>query len=111
MIAALFIYLFLLVFYVLYIAAINIVEEWDSIAPWLKCMVWPVPLVMVGLFDIPFQIVGATVLFWDWPKEWTLTSRLARYRSPSTGPGIRKDVANTLCTQALNPFAPSKKHC
>ena len=108
---ALYIYAFMLVFYTLYIAAINIVEGWDGIPLWLKCLVWPIPLVMVGCFDIPFQIVPATILFWDLPQEWTLTTRLARYRSPATASGIRKDVANAVCTQALNPFDPTRKHC
>jgi len=102
---------YMLVFYTLYIAAINIYEDWSSIALWLKLLVWPIPAVMLGLFDIPFNLTFATVIFLDLPQEWTLTSRLTRYKSLSTGPGLRKDIAVTLCADALNPFAPSKRHC
>jgi len=105
------IWAYMLSFYVLYIAAINLVEDWEFVTLWLKLLVWPIPLVMIGLFDIPFNLIAGTVLFLDLPQEWTLTSRLARYRSLGFAPGIRKRVATTICTEALNPFAPSKKHC
>jgi hypothetical protein len=102
-------YGFILLFWVFYVAAINIAECWSSIALWWKLVIWPIPLVMLGVFDIPFQIIGATVIFWDFPKEWTFTSRLARYKNGP--PGIRKWVATRICTDSLNFFAPSKKHC
>lgn len=104
-------WVYMLTFYTLYIAAINIYEDWASIAPWLKVLIWPIPAVMVGCFDIPFNLIAATVIFFDFPQELTLTSRLARYKSPATAPGLRKDIAQTICSDALNPFAPSKRHC
>jgi len=37
------------------------------------------------------------------------TQRLERYRFESTG--WRKTVATVICTQALNPFDPTRHHC
>ena len=104
-------YLFMLVFYTLYIAAINIFRDWDALPNWVKVLIWPIPLVMIGFFDIPFNLIAATVLFLDLPMEFTFTDRMIRYRSDKYPAGIRKTVATTICTQALNPFDPTKHHC
>lgn len=44
------------------------------------------------LVDVLFQMTVATVLFWEWPKEWTLSMRLTRIISGRTAD--KKGIAN-----------------
>jgi len=104
-------YAFLLVFYTLYIAAINLYRDWSYLPLWLKLLSWPIPVVMVIFFDIPVNLTIGSLFFLDMPEEFTLSDRLARYRTSGTAPGWRKTVATVICTQALNPFDPTKHHC
>ena len=101
------VYAALVAFYVLYIAAIQIYNEWPALAPWVKVLaIWPVAAML--LVDVVMQFTLFTLLFWDTPKEPLVTQRLTRYRS---GPdGWRKRVAVAICEQALNPF-DDKGHC
>lgn len=104
---ALLVYAALLVFYVLYIAAINIYSDWEYLAWWVQAIVWT-PVVVMVMVDIAMQLTLITLLFWDWPKESMVTKRLARYRR---GPdGWRKSVAVAICEKMLNPF-DVKGHC
>lgn len=105
---ALALYAALLVFYVLYIAAINIYRDWDSLAPWVQAVAFA-PLVLMVIADIAMNCTLFMVAFCDVPREGMVTQRLARYRA---GPdGWRKTVATRICTQALNPFDPTRHHC
>lgn len=104
---ALIVYASLLVFYVLYIAAINIYRDWDTLAPWVQAVAFA-PLVIMVMVDMVMQLTLATLVFLDWPREFMVTQRLARYRTTT---GWRKTVADAICTQALNPFDPTRKHC
>jgi hypothetical protein len=103
-------YASLLVFYVLYIAAVNIYRDWDTLAGWLQAVLF-FPMALFVIFDIVANLIAATVVFWDFPREAMVTQRLARYRGDAWPAGRRKTVATVLCTQALNPFDPTKKHC
>jgi len=98
----------LVVFYVLYLAAINIWAHRADIGLQTKLAALPV-LVTMLLVDMVMQITFATVIFFDWPHEWLVTQRLQRYRAGD--PGWRCDVATWVCTTLLNPFDPTRDHC
>lgn len=68
------------------------------------------PLFLIGyLLDVFVQLVPASVLFLDVPREFTLTGRLKRYIA---GPeGWRETVAVWMCSHLLNTFDPDGKHC
>jgi hypothetical protein len=68
------------------------------------------PLFLIGYaLDVFVQMVLATVLFLDLPREWTLTGRLKRYIA---GPeGWRETVAIWMCAHLLNAFDPDGRHC
>ena len=100
----------LIVFYTLYIAAINIYSDWKVLKLWVKLFSLPIVVVMV-LFDVIMQITLFSLLFFDRPRDFMVTQRLARYRSDEWPQGPRKAVATLICTQALNPFDPTQKHC
>lgn len=103
------IYASLLVFYTMYIAAVNIYYDWGELKPWLRVVLSPFMAVFLAL---DFLInTGVSFLFLDPPLEFLLTQRLARYRSPGWPSGRRKQVATVICTEALNPFDPTRNHC
>ena len=97
------------VFYVLYIAAISVYRDWDELAGWVQANAF-FPVALMLIYDFCQQVTLFSLLFWDWPREGTVTQRLARYRSEAWPPGRRKRVATAICTQALNPF-DKKGHC
>jgi hypothetical protein len=104
---ALYFYGALLAFYVLYIAAINIYRDWDSLTPWVQAFAFA-PVVVMLIVDMAMQVTLFTLLFLDLPKEGLVTQRLTRYRK---GPdGWRKTVAVAICEHMLNPF-DVKGHC
>ena len=68
------------------------------------------PVLLVGYaLDVFVQLVPATVIFLDLPRDWTLTGRLKRYIA---GPeGWRERVAVWMCANLLNTFDPDGRHC
>ena len=68
------------------------------------------PVLMAGyVLDVFVQVVVASVLFIDPPRDWTLTGRLKRYIA---GPeGWREKVAVWMCSHLLNAFDPDGRHC
>lgn len=100
----------LVVFYVLYIASINVYENRHDVSTLVLVILSPF-LILMLVTDFLMQYTIFIVLFADLPrwKEWTVTSRLKRYRSTDTG--WRKHWADEICLRGLNPFAPTKTHC
>jgi hypothetical protein len=62
--------------------------------------------------DVLAQYTIATLLFWDFPANWSermVTFRLKRYMA---GPdGWRRKVAKFICDRLLDPFDPTGNHC
>lgn len=57
--------------------------------------------------DIAYNWTIAIVLFLDWPREATLSSRLGRYLMTDTG--WRYRAADWICRKLLHPVDPG--HC
>jgi hypothetical protein len=68
------------------------------------------PVLLIGYaLDVFVQIVVASVIFLDPPRDWTLTGRLKRYIA---GPeGWRETLAIWVCSHLLNAFDPDGRHC
>lgn len=103
------VYFALVLFYLFYIAAVQLYYAWGTLALWVR-VVAALPMVCFLVIDLCANII-ITLPFFDWPRECLVTQRLKRYRSDDWPAGARKDVATTVCTQALNPFDPTRKHC
>lgn len=98
------------VFYILYLAAINIVAN-RNLLTWKSGIICAVPLVVMVLTDFILNATLATILFLDLPREFMVTTRLARYKDSSWPDGKRKQISLWVCQNWLNPFAPNHKHC
>lgn len=64
------------------------------------------------LADVLFQMTVATLLFWEWPQEWTLSMRLTRIISKRTADkkgvanyGWRVPLAVWVATNLVEPWA------
>lgn len=68
------------------------------------------PFLLIGLaVDVLMNMTVASFIFLDVPKQWLVTTRLARYVSKGTG--WRYRIANWICNTLLDVFDPSGNHC
>lgn len=68
------------------------------------------PWLLIGyVIDVLANLVVATIIFLELPKEWTVTSRLKRYILTKTD--YRNKLANWICQYLLDVFDPKGKHC
>ena len=99
-------YLFLVVSWLFYVAIMHLIQVKDRLHPVAKIHAYVLAGVGVSLNAV-LNVVFATVLFADLPKEFGLTKRMQRYKK---GPdGWRKKVAIWVCEHALNQFDTG--HC
>lgn len=67
------------------------------------------PVLAFGYFlDAFANLIIMTVILFEFPQEWLVTSRVSRHVN---GSGRRAAIARFMCTHLLNPFDPSGKHC
>lgn len=59
------------------------------------------------LLDVAVNWFIMTVIFFELPNEWTVTTRLTRHGYET---GWRSRLAHIIC-KALDPLDPSGKHC
>lgn len=104
------VWLGLVVFYTLYIAAINVYYAWGTLSLWVKVLAGPIVALLL-LVDVVFQLTAASLIFADRPRELMFTQRLTRYKGDKWPEDWRKIMATALCTKALNPFDPTRHHC
>lgn len=68
------------------------------------------PFLLVGYaLDIFANLVIATIIFMELPKELLVTDRLTRYNGGTYG--WRSNVAKFVCEELLDVFDPSGMHC
>lgn len=69
------------------------------------------PNLVVGiLLDIACNIVWATLVFRELPREWLVTTRLQRYIHEGRH-SWRRRRAQWWCEHVLDPLDPTGKHC
>jgi hypothetical protein len=86
-----------------YVLAIHIIVKWPTLPLASKILGAP-PALLAYLFDILMNWTLMSALFFDGPRELTITERLHRYKS-----GWRHKVARWLCEHLINPFDAG--HC
>ena len=60
------------------------------------------PLLFIGaLVDISYNLLWATILFWQWPHEAFFTQRVSKNKLLN---GYRGKLASFICTHLLNRF-------
>jgi len=96
-------------FFLLYVACMNMIkahkEKKVTGVLWLLCL----PAVAIGLIvDFLHQITIFNVVFWDVPRDPTVTGRLKRHIAD---PGYRGKLARYLCVNVLSPFDHTGNHC
>lgn len=100
----------LFLFWVLYLAAINVYAAWDNLHWAVRLAGAPVVFGMLAV-DALMNITLVALLLWDLPREWLVTSRLQRYRDLARKPDRLTAVADFVCEKALNPFDRTGRHC
>lgn len=73
-----------------------------------KVLALPVVLFAYAL-DALSNLLIATALFMDWPREVLLTTRLIRYKREDIG--WRGNIADHICEHILDVFDPTGDHC
>jgi hypothetical protein len=69
-------------------------------------------LLVFGLaFDVVVNIVPATVIFADMPREFLLTTRLKRYHGEAYKGTWRARLADWVCSHLLDQFDVNGDHC
>lgn len=66
-----------------------------------------VHVVTFGLLDVAFNLTVFTLLFFEFPREWTITARCQRHKDER---GYRGRLARRLCERMLDPFQEGG-HC
>jgi hypothetical protein len=94
--------------YVYYCAIMNIWRVYRLGKLTLLGKVFGIPTLAIGLaIDVFVNILVATVVFLDLPREWTLSQRLSRYISKDTG--YRRAIARWI-EPVLDPLDPRGDH-
>lgn len=95
------------VFYLLFVVTMGAKAAWPALSILPRALLLPAALVAV-IMDVIFNLVPATVIFLDPPRELLFTQRLDRYEAQ--GSGWRYTVAVWICKNMLNPFQQGG-HC
>jgi hypothetical protein len=70
------------------------------------------PFLVVGvLVDILSNLVLASVIFAERPREWLVTERLQRYMANPQAYKWRYTIANAVCEKLLDPLDETGDHC
>lgn len=70
-----------------------------------------VPVLLLGyLLDVVLNVLVMTVLFLELPQELTISDRLGRHLRGVRG-GWRYQVARWVCSELLDQFDPTGRHC
>lgn len=96
-------------FFLIYVACMNMIKAHKegkvTGVLWLLCL----PAVVIGLIvDFLHQVTIFNLVFWDIPRDATVTARLKRHIADS---GYRGEIARYLCVKVLSPFDHTGNHC
>lgn len=96
--------------WILYVAMMNVKGALiKDHLPWqAKILVYPTTLVF-NVVEFIANVFACTMLFFDWPKELTVSDRLRRYSADPKKYGWRLWVVNFF-KPMLDPFDPTGPH-
>lgn len=95
------------VFYLLFVVTMAAKAAWNGLSILPCVLLVPAALVAV-LMDVVFNLIPATLIFLDPPRELLFTHRLDRYEAQSAG--WRSTLARWICQNLLDPFQQGG-HC
>lgn len=103
---------YLVLFFYMYILVMGIYRA--HLQKKLKGFVFALclPAVIVGiLFDVFANLLIATIVFWQLPRELLVTDRLIKIKSNPLEHWKRKYIAQYICDNLLDVFDPNGDHC
>lgn len=97
------------VLWLFYLAAMNLRRAKEAGRLTRLVLVLALPILVLAIaIDVAVNLVLASVVFFDRPREWTVSERLSRYL---VGPSVwRAEVALWVGAHLLDPFDPSGSH-
>jgi hypothetical protein len=94
--------------WVCFLAVMNLRRAREAGRLTRPALVLAAPLLLVGFIgDVLINLVLATLVFVDRPREWTVSARLSRYLPRDDW---RARVAMWIALHLLDPFDPSGRH-
>lgn len=93
--------------WVLYLAVQSLIVNRPKLAPWVNALGVP-PYLAALVLDVLLNWVFMTVLFYEFPREWTVSTRLSRHHQH--GFGWRQKFSGWVGKYLLDPFDPTGKH-
>lgn len=96
--------------WILYVAMMNVkrVSETEKL-PWqAKILLYPT-IVVFDIVEFIANVFVCTIIFWDWPKEITVSDRLRRYKISHEKYSWRVRLVNFI-KPMLDPFDPAGPH-
>jgi len=90
-----------------FIATMSIRDRWGMLSRTNKVLAAP-PVVFSFLQDVLANLVIATALALEWPRQWTLTERFQRWKALGAA-APRRSAAATRACKHINQFDPG--HC
>ncbi len=95
--------------WILFLASMNLIRaRQDGTLSSAASMLGTPVMVVTILLDVALNLVVGTILFLDRPREATLSQRLSRLCKEG---GWRGRLSCWICTNLLDQFDPSGKHC
>ena len=96
--------------WILYVAMMNVQRAaTNSSLPWQAKMLVIPTTVVFDIIEFVANVVVCTVLFWDLPREITVSDRLRRYAQDTESAGWRMRVVNFI-KPMIDPFDHKGPH-
>lgn len=95
--------------WLLYLAAMTLRRAHEAGRLSRTALAFALPILALAIaVDVLLNLTLATLVFFDRPREWTVSERLSRYL---VGPSVwRAEVALWVGVHLLDPFDPSGSH-
>jgi len=90
-----------------YLAIMNMLPYRKKMHPVAKFHFYLLAIIFVPL-DVALNWILGTIIFFEIPREFMLTTRLSRIKKEHT---YRAKIAHWVCEHLLNQFDPRGKHC
>jgi len=94
-------YMLIVTTWIYYLAAMKLIKHRHQLHPIAKIHGWVFVIIPGLIYDAFLNIIIATIIFLDSPKEMLLTGRLKRYKR---GKGWRRKWALWICEHLLDQF-------
>lgn len=94
------------ILWLLFLAVMALNWRWHALPKVVKALALPAVIVSVAL-DVLFNVTIGTVLFLEFPRQWTFSQRVGSYKRRIDW---RAPLAQWICSNLLDPFEAGG-HC